>query len=82
MELLLVALMMSLSNIACLIIGIKAGRGKEIKISSPVGIMKEHKENKEAQFEEKQKQKALETMLYNIEVYDGTEMGQRDIGEY
>lgn len=82
MELLLVALIISFSNIACIIIGIKAGRGKDIKISSPVEIIKEHKENKEAQFEERQKQQALETMLYNIEVYDGTEIGQRDIGEY
>lgn len=82
MEMLLAALVISLSNIACVIIGIKAGRGKEIKISSPVEIIKEHKENKEAQYEEKQKQKALETMLHNIDVYDGTSMGQQNIDEY
>ena len=79
MELLLVALIISLSNIACVIIGIKAGCGKDIKISSPVEIIKEHKENKEAQFEEKQKQQAIATMLHNIDVYDCTGAGQQDI---
>ena len=32
--------------------------------------------------EEEQKQKALETMLYNIDRYDGTEEGQREIERY
>lgn len=82
MEMLLMALVISLSNIACLIIGIKIGKGREIKISNPVEMVKEHKENKETQREEKQKQKALETMLYNIDIYDGTEMGQQDIEKY
>ena len=82
MEMLLVALIISLSNIACLIIGLKIRDGKEIKISSPVEMIKEHKENKETLQEEKQKQEALETMLYNIERYDGTEEGQLDIKKY
>ncbi len=82
MEMLLFAMVISLSNIACLIVGIKIGNGKEIKISNPVEKVREHKENKEALQEEKQKQKALETMLYNIEIYDGTEMGQQDIEKY
>ncbi len=79
---LLIALIISFSNIACLIIGLKIRDGKEIKISSPVEMIKEHKENKEIKQEEHQKQKALETMLYNIEIYDGTEEGQRDIEKY
>lgn len=82
MEMLLIALIISCSNIACLIIGLKIRDGKEIKISSPVEMIKEHKENKEVQQEEKQKQEALETMLYNIERYDGTEDGQLDIKKY
>lgn len=45
-------------------------------------MVKEHKENKETCLEEKQKQKALETMLYNIDIYDGTEMGQKNIERY
>lgn len=82
METLLIALIISFSNIACLIIGLKIRDGKEIKISSPVEMIKEHKENKETRQEEKQKQEALETMLYNIERYDGTEEGQLDIKKY
>lgn len=82
METLLIALIISFSNIACLIIGLKIKDGKKIKISSPVEMVKEHKENKETRQEEKQKQKALETMLYNIDIYDGTEFGQKDIERY
>ena len=82
MEMLLIALIFSFSNIACLIIGLRIRDGKEIKISSPVEMIKEHKENKETRQEEKQKQEALETMLYNIERYDGTEEGQLDIKKY
>lgn len=82
MEILLIALIISFSNIACLIMGLKIRDCKEIKISNPVEMIKEHKENKEIQQEEHQKQKALETMLYNIEIYDGTEEGQRDIEKY
>lgn len=79
---LLIALIFSFSNIACLIIGLRIRDGKEIKISSPVEMIKEYKENKETQQEEEQKQKALETMLYNIDRYDGTEEGQREIERY
>ena len=82
MEMLLIALIFSFSNIACLIIGLRIRDGKEIKISSPVEMIKEYKENKETQQEEEQKQKALETMLYNIDRYDGTEEGQREIERY
>lgn len=79
---LLIALIISFSNIACLIIGLKIRDDKKIKISSPVEMIKEHKENKEIKHEEQQKQKALETMLYNIDRYDGTEEGQREIERY
>lgn len=79
---LLIALIISLSNIICVIIGIKAGNGVNIKVPNPVEKAKEHKKKKEARYEEEQKQKALETMLHNIDVYDGTEMGQKDIDEY
>lgn len=82
MEMLLIALIISFSNIACLIIGLKIRDDKKIKISSPVEMIKEHKENKEIKHEEQQKQKALETMLYNIDRYDGTEEGQREIERY
>lgn len=82
MEILLIALIISLSNIICVIIGIKAGNGVNIKVPNPVEKVKEYKENKEAQYEEKQKQQALETMMHNIEVYDGTSMGQQDIDKY
>lgn len=71
-------------NIFCFFLGAVIGQrtatGKEIKAPdlnklNPMTIYKEHSEKKEA---EKEKEK-LETILKNIERYDGTEAGQEDI---
>ena len=78
MELCLVVLMVCLSNIACAMIGTRAGKG-EIKLPNPVEKAKERKENKALSQEQKQRQEALKTMLHNIDVYDGTEVGQKEI---
>lgn len=80
MEYLLLVVFICLSNIACLIAGAKVGqkayRGEEIKLPNPVEKVKSVKETQEYRKE----QEALDTMLYNIDVYDGTGLGQRDIG--
>lgn len=80
MEYLLLVVFICLSNIACLIAGAKVGqkayRGEEIKLPNPVEKVKSIKETQEYRKE----QEALDTMLYNIDVYDGTGLGQRDIG--
>lgn len=80
MESLLLVVFISLSNIACLIVGAKIGqkayRGEEIKLPDPVAKVKSIKDSQER----KKEQEAVETMLYNIDVYDGTGLGQKDIG--
>lgn len=68
----------------CFVLGAKVGqkvvRGEEIetpKISAlnPLKMYEEHKEKEEA----KREKEKLETILDNIEKYDGTEKGQEDV---
>lgn len=80
MDVLLLVVFICLTNIACLIVGVKVGqkayRGEEIKLPNPVAKVQSFKDSQEF----KKEQEALDTMLYNIDVYDGTGLGQKDIG--
>lgn len=57
--------------------GQKLKNNEEIKIPeiNPVKIVRNEIES----FEEKKKQDAFETMMFNIDNYDGTGLGQKDI---
>lgn len=65
----------------CFFIGAKVGqkvsKGEEIKLPSinPVKAVREHEERRAAERE----QTRLETIMENIEAYDGTGYGQRDV---
>lgn len=68
-------------NIICFIIGAKVGqtviRGEEIKAPTvnPLKAYREHEAKKEAQME----QDRIDTIMRNIEGYDGTGRGQEDV---
>lgn len=68
-----------LSNIACFFIGAKIGQsvtqGKDITIPNPIRKISERTEEKKREKE----REALEIMMNNIDVYDGTAIGQKDI---
>lgn len=85
METALIVLIFSFSNIVCFLVGAKVCAGRSVnevyKPQNVVEKIKNHRETVEAQKEEKQKKKDLQTMLYNIDVYDGTGAGQRDLGK-
>lgn len=74
-----IIVVVSLSNIICLLIGAKVGQlsasGKDINVPSPIRAVKEYREEKELVKEREKTQ----TMLENIENYDGTGIGQKDI---
>ena len=74
-----IIIIVSLSNIICLFIGAKIGqktaKGKDIKIPSPARNVREYKEDKES----KHQRTEIMTMLENIESYNGTGLGQKDI---
>lgn len=80
MEVLLL-LVMGAANIACFLIGAKIGqktaKGEDIKLPTvnPMELVQEHREKRAAQ-EERDK---VETILRNIESYDGTGYGQEDV---
>ena len=84
METILLILVIGILCIVCFFIGARVGqkvvKGEEIKAPSisklnPINIYKEHQE-KEEQDKEKKK---IETILKNIERYDGTDAGQEDV---
>ena len=80
MEALLLAVM-AISNILCFMIGAKVGqkvaKGEDVELPSvdPVKTYREHKSRKEYD-------KVLgeyETVLENVEKYNGTSIGQREV---
>jgi hypothetical protein len=80
MEILLI-LTVGVLNVACFFIGAKVGQtvAKGEKIETPVEAVKnsirEHREHKEAE----RQQDKLDTIMRNIESYDGTGYGQEDV---
>ena len=81
METIILVLLMGGMNLLAFLIGArtaqKADKGQEIKLPSinPMQAYKEHREHTEASKE----QERLNTMLENINNYDGTPTGQKDI---
>lgn len=80
MEVLLL-LVMGAVNVACFIIGAKVGqtvtKGETIEAPTlnPLKAIREREDRKQAEAE----QERLDTIMRNIEAYDGTGKGQEDI---
>lgn len=80
MEILLIAVVAA-ANIACFMVGAKVGqkvsRGEEVSLPTvdPLAAYRQHRDKKEA----KQQQDRMETILRNIDAYDGTEANQEDV---
>lgn len=68
-------------NIMCVVIGAKIGqkvvKGEPIELPqiNPVEAMREQKQRRA----EERKQRRLDTILHNIDTYDGTSNGQREV---
>ena len=66
---------------ACFLIGARVGqtvsKGEDIKLPTvnPMEIAREHRNKKEAVME----QDRINTILQNIEAYDGTSYGQKEV---
>lgn len=80
MEVLLL-LVMGIVNIVCFFVGAKVGqtvsKGEKIEVPNmnPVEAVREYQEKKEA----RQQQSRIETIMTNMEVYNGTSVGQKDV---
>lgn len=81
MEALLIIAAVAASNIVCFMVGAKVGqtvsKGEEVKLPNlnPLDAVREHNAKKEAEYQ----QSKIDTILSNIESYDGTGNGQKDI---
>ncbi len=79
--LLSILLIFAVSNIVCLIIGTKLGqtvaKGEPVELPSvnPLKVIREREERREAKAEAER----VETIMQNIEGYDGTSRGQKDV---
>lgn len=80
MEVLLLAVMAA-SNIVCFIIGAKVGqavsKGERIETTA-IDPLKAYRE-REAKAEAQKEQNKLDAIMRNIEAYDGTSNGQKDV---
>ena len=84
MEILLIvilALVIGTLNVVCFFVGAKVGqkvdKGEPIETPSlnPINAIREAQEKREAEREQNQ----YDTVLHNIEIYDGTGNGQKDV---
>ena len=80
MEVLLL-LAMSAANILCFVVGAKVGqkvsKGEPVELPSvdPLKAVRERQDRREAE----SKQEEIDIILQNIEAYNGTEHGQKDV---
>lgn len=80
MEVLLLAVMAT-ANILCFVVGAKVGqtvtKGEKVETPTldPMKAYREHKQKQEAQRE----QSVIDTIMHNVEVFNGTAEGQKDI---
>lgn len=79
METIIIILVVSTLNIACFFIGAKVGqtvvKGAEIKLPDPIQAVRKAKADQAA----KRQSDKLTTILGNIDRYDGSPFGQKDV---
>ena len=79
-ESLILIISVGLMNVLCFLIGAKTGqkasKGEDITLPkiNPIEAVRTHEENKQ----QKKEEDNFNTMLENIEAYDGTGIGQKD----
>lgn len=74
---------MSVLNVACFFIGAKVGqqvvKGEKIEIPNPVKSVRDDIQSFNERKETNKTQERLDAIAHNIDVYDGTSIGQIDI---
>lgn len=70
-------------NIVCFYIGAKIGQkvvNKEpLEVKTPVETIKEHIDTRATKREQEKEQELIDTIQHNIDIYDGTAQGQKEI---
>jgi hypothetical protein len=62
-------------------VGMSVAKGESVKMPdlNPINTIKEHSEKKQADKKQRQEQERKDAIMYNINVYDGTSVGQREV---
>lgn len=85
METVFILLVAGTLNVVCFLIGVKVGqsvtKGEPVELPkiNPIETYREHRAEEESKRESKLLQEQMETIAHNIDIYDGTSNGQRDI---
>jgi len=82
-ETLILIISIGFMNILCFFIGAKVGQkvvnNKELNLPNPIKAIKEDIQAYEETKEAMKEQERLDTIAYNIDAYDGTSIGQKEI---
>lgn len=84
MEVLSIAVM-GIVNILCFIFGAKVGqsvaKGESVKLPdiNPINAIREHTEKTQTEKAQRQERERIDTIMHNIDVYDGTSVGQKEV---
>lgn len=86
MELIITIALVGFLNVACFIAGAKiaqvVSRGEKIgtpSLPNPIKAIQESIEERESKKAAKREQERIDTIMQNIESYDGTGRGQKDV---
>lgn len=82
MDIIYVIMLVFMTGLFCVLsflVGVLSAQGKNKINLNPIEAYKEHKEEKRQQEEYDLEQRQLATMMENIEIYNGTPIGQKDI---
>ena len=83
METIILVISIGIMNILCFFIGAKVGqkvvKGEDIKLPNPIKAIEETKETWEFKKEQEEENERLKIQLENIDNYNGTPLGQKDI---
>lgn len=75
-------IILCLINMFSLLVGVKIGqnsiKGKDIQLN-PIKVVKNEINNTKEEKKQSLEKRKLETMLHNIDSYDGTGIGQKEI---
>lgn len=83
MDIFLIILAVGALSVVCFFVGAKVGqaasRGEDIKIPNPIDAAIERHEQREAKREAAQEAERLDVILDNINNYNGTGSGQKNV---
>lgn len=70
-------------NILCFFIGARVGqkviKNEPVVVKTPMEVVKEHIDKRATKREQEKEQDLIDTIQHNIDIYDGTALGQKDI---